>query len=93
VVEKVEALSCTYTIPQITLVKQMSLSYDSYMRWKRRIKTGAEPVWQPGPRKVERIDLEGLQQDVANLKHARKRTHETRGCCTSAITCRCLAGS
>jgi hypothetical protein len=77
VVEKVDALSCTYNVPQITLVKQLGLSYDSFMRWKRRIKMGAEPVWQPGPRKVERIDLEGLQQDVANLKHARKRTHET----------------
>jgi hypothetical protein len=76
-VEKVEALSCTYNIPQITLVNQMGLSYDSFMRWKRRIKTGAEAVCRPGPRKVERIDLEGLQQEVANLKHAGKRTHET----------------
>jgi hypothetical protein len=73
----VEALSCTYNIPQIALVKQMGLSYDSFMRWKRRIKTGAEAVCRPGPRKLERIDLEGLQQDVANLKHGVKRTHET----------------
>jgi len=73
----VDALSCTYTVPQITLVKQLGLSYDSFMRWKRRIKAGAEAVSQPGPRKVERIDLEGLQQEIANLKHARKRTHET----------------
>jgi hypothetical protein len=55
----------------------MGLSYDSFMRWKRRIKTGVDAVSQPGPRKVERIDLEGLQQEVANLNHARKRTHET----------------
>ena len=76
-VKKVNALSCTYTIPQIALVKQMGLSYDSFMRWKRRIKTGEEAVCRPGPRKLERIDLEGLQQDVANLKHSGKRTHET----------------
>lgn len=72
-----EALCCTYNVPRIMLLEQMGLSYDSFLRWKRRIKKGEEPVCRPGPRKLERIDLAGLQQAIANLKHARKRTSDT----------------
>ena len=55
----------------------MGLSYDSYLRWKRRMKEGEEPVYRPGPKKLERIDFAGLKQALANLKHSRKRTHGT----------------
>jgi len=72
-----EALSGTYKIPQIRLVEQMGLSYDSFMRWKRRIRAGKEPVCRPGPKKVHSIDLGGLRQEIAKLRHAVKRTHET----------------
>ena len=72
-----QALSCTYNIPQSTLVSQMGFSYDSFMRWKRRIARGEEPVCRPGPKKVERIDVEELQRDIANLQHAAKRSHAT----------------
>jgi len=72
-----QELSCTYTVPQTILAQQMGLSYYSFMRWKRRIKQGEEPVCQPGPKKVERIELEQLQQDIAHLKHVAKRAHAT----------------
>jgi hypothetical protein len=72
-----EALCGTYKVPRSVLLEQMGLSYDSYLRWKRQIKAGEEPVCRPGPRKVERIDLAGLQQAIANLEHTRKRTHDT----------------
>ena len=74
-----ETLSRTYRTPQTGLVDQMGLSYDSFMRWKRRIKSEKEPVNRPGPRKVQRIDIGRLRQDIANLKHAVKRTHGTEG--------------
>jgi hypothetical protein len=61
----------------LSLSKQMGLSYDSLMRWQRRITNAEEPVGRPGPRKVEPIDLKGLEQDIKNLKHAKKRTHAT----------------
>jgi len=73
----VETLSHTYSTPQTRLVEQMGLSYDSFMRWKRRIKAEKEPVNRPGPRKVERINIGKLRQDIAKLKHGVKRTHET----------------
>jgi len=72
-----EALCRTYSIPQTMLVAQMGLSYDSFLRWKRRMKTGQEPVGRPGPKKLEPLDIAGLRQAVANLEHARNRTHDT----------------
>jgi len=72
-----ESSSTTYHIPVFTLAKQMGLSYDSLLRWKKRIKNGKDPINRPGPRKVEPIDLKGLQEEVKELKHGRKRTHAT----------------
>ena len=72
-----ENISSTYHIPVCTLARQMALSYDSLMRWKRRIRKGEDPVNKPGPRKVEPLDLKSLQTDIKNLKHVKKRTHAT----------------
>jgi hypothetical protein len=60
------------------LLQQMGLSYESFLRWKRRMNAGEEPVFRPGPKKLERIDLAGLNQSLAGLHHARKRTHGTK---------------
>ena len=72
-----ESISSTYHIPVCTLAQEMALSYDSLMRWKRRIRSGEDPVNRPGPRKVEPLDLKSLQADIKQLKHVRQRTHAT----------------
>jgi len=72
-----ESIKTTYRIPVLTLTQQMGLSYDSLMRWKRRIRNGQDPVSKPGPQKIEPLDLKGLQADIKQLKHVRKRTHAT----------------
>jgi hypothetical protein len=72
-----ENISTIYHVPVFNLAEQMGLSYDSLMRWKRRIQKGKDPVNKPGPRKVEPIDLKGLQEDIKQLKHVRKRSHAT----------------
>jgi len=72
-----ESLCRTYKVPRTVLLGQIGLSYDSYLRWKRRVKAGEEPVYRPGPRKLGGIDLAGLKQALANLKHSRKRTRGT----------------
>lgn len=72
-----ESISSTHHIPVCTLTRQMPLSYDSLMRWKRRIRNGQNPVRTPGPKKVEPLNLKTLQADIKLLKHARKRTHAT----------------
>jgi hypothetical protein len=72
-----ESISSTHHIPVCTLTQQTALSYDSLMRWKRRIRNGQDPVSTPGPKKIEPLDLKGLEADIKQLKHARKRTHAT----------------
>jgi len=72
-----EIISITHRIPVVALAGQMALSYDSLMRWKRRIRNGQDPVNKPGSKKVEPLDLKGLEEDIKQLKHARKRTHAT----------------
>jgi len=74
-----ESIKATYHIPLCTLARQMGLSYDSLMRWKRRIRKGEDPANKPGPRKVAPLNLKGLRDDIKQLKHVRKRTHETGG--------------
>jgi hypothetical protein len=61
-----ENIKTTYRIPVLTLTQEMGLSYDSLMRWKRRIQNGQDPVSKPGPRKIEPLDLKGLQADICN---------------------------
>jgi hypothetical protein len=72
-----ESISSTHRITVCALAGQMALSYDSLMRWKRRIRNGRDPVSTPGPKKVEPLNLTGLKADIELLKHARKRTHAT----------------
>ena len=47
-----ESISTTHHIPVVALAQQTALSYDSLMRWKRRIRKGVDPVSTPGPNKV-----------------------------------------
>ncbi len=72
-----ENISSTHRIPVVALAQQAALSYDSLMRWKRRIRNGQDPVSTPGPKKVEPLNLTSLKADIKQLKHARKRTHAT----------------
>ena len=55
-----ESISSTHRIPVVALAGQTALSYDSLMRWKRRIRNGQDPVCTPGPKKVEPLNLTGL---------------------------------
>jgi len=72
-----ESISGTHRIPICALAGQMALSYESLMRWKRRIRNGQDPVCTPGPKKVEPLNLKSLKADIQLLQHARKRTHAT----------------
>jgi hypothetical protein len=53
------------------------VSVQSYMRWKERAQRGAEVVAAPGPKKVEPLDVAGLNEAIGQLAHGRKRTHGT----------------
>jgi hypothetical protein len=72
-----ETISQLFNISLTELLKETPFSYSSFMRWKARFKMGMPAIKRPGPKKVENIDLENLEQDIKNLKHCRKRTHKT----------------
>ena len=59
-----ERIKATYHIPVCTLAQQMELSYDSLMRWKRRIRNRQDPVGKPGPQKIEPLDLKGIKAEL-----------------------------
>jgi len=67
----------TYNIKLQSLTGQLGVSYSSLMRWKQRLRAGKPPVEPPGPRKVSDFDLDGLKNEVKNLKHGRRRTADT----------------
>ncbi|MFC1591060.1 hypothetical protein ACFL43_00900 [Thermodesulfobacteriota bacterium] len=77
IVEKLEHISLQFHVPLKQLLKDTCFSYASFMRWKGRMKRGLEPAQTPGPKKVETFDLNNLQEEVKNLNHRRKRTHQT----------------
>jgi len=53
------------------------IAYSSLMRWKRRVNEGREPVQAPGPKKIEPLAVEELQERIFSLKHGRRRTAGT----------------
>ena len=59
------------------LCEMAGVSVQSYMRWKERAQRGAEVVAAPGPKKVEPLDVAGLNEAIGQLAHGRKRTHGT----------------
>lgn len=48
------------------------------MRWRSRRQAGETLVGRPGPAKVEPLDVNTLHDDIRDLKHGRKRTHDTQ---------------
>lgn len=50
------------------------IPYASFMRWKSRLDGGVPIIGQPGPKKVEALDLEVLREQIRGLRHGRKRT-------------------
>jgi hypothetical protein len=64
-------------VPAAELVPMARVSLPSYMRWKRRIHAGREPVQKPGVKKIQPIDLDALKQRIEDLPHGKKRTAGT----------------
>lgn len=70
---KIETLKCRYDVPAASLVAITGLSTANYMRLKRRVHRGDEPVQKPGVKKTQPIDLRELSQRIGSLNHGKKR--------------------
>lgn len=76
-VAQIESLKSEYCVPAASLVAMVHISLPSYMRWKRHIHNGRDPLQKPGAKKIDPIDLNALKRRIGKLSHARKRTAGT----------------
>ena len=67
----------TYAVSVRVIARQMGLSYDTLMRWKRRLSAGLPAIEKPGPKKVAPLNLAELKQKIGALDHGRKRSRGT----------------
>jgi hypothetical protein len=64
-------------VPYTEQCESTGLAYSSSNRWRYRDARGLEPVTTPGPKKMEPLDLEGLQDQIDSLRHGYRRTAGT----------------
>ncbi|MFZ4572607.1 MAG: hypothetical protein ACOYM0_15900 [Bacteroidales bacterium] len=76
-VELVREMKSEHSVPYATGVAMADVSYPTFMRWNGRYESGAELVSVPGPKKIERLELDGLKSDVFSLGFGPKRTSGT----------------
>lgn len=76
-VKKIESIKSQYEVTVLSLVEMTRLNLANYMRWKRRILEGQNPVQKPGVKKTQPINLRELKQRIDELTHGRKRSHGT----------------
>ena len=76
-VELVREMKSEHSVPYATGVAMAAVSYPTFMRWNGRYESGAELVSAPGPKKIERLELDALRNDVFRLGFGPKRTSGT----------------
>ncbi len=64
-------------LPYRRLCPLTGVAYSSLMRWRERLRRGEEAVGTPGPKKLAGLPWETLRQEIAGLRHGRKRTAGT----------------
>lgn len=73
-VAKIESLKSEYGVSVASLLEMAGLPLASYMRWKRRLQNGEDPVKKPGAKKTQPIDLNELKRRIDALPHGKKRS-------------------
>jgi hypothetical protein len=76
-VTQIESIKSDYRIPLASLLPLARTNLSSYMRWKRRLQSGEDPVQKSGAKKVQPIDLDELKKKIGSLPHGRKRSQGT----------------
>ncbi len=64
-------------IPYRLISSEIRLGYSSIMRWKRRRRNHVIIIGKPGPKKVERLDLQALMNQINRMDHRIKKTMGT----------------
>lgn len=70
----VEHLKEKTSLRYLDISREVEIPHASLTRWRSRLRRGL-PLWEPpGPKKVPRFDLAGLEEEIRRLSHRRKRT-------------------
>ena len=77
IVEQIERVHRTDGLSYRDACAREGISYASFMRWRKRMEAGGDPVCRPGPQKVEPLDLSALREQLRALHHGRRRTAGT----------------
>jgi hypothetical protein len=72
--EKTKEKKKEHSVPYATGAAMAEVSYPTFMRWNGRYESGGELVSAPGPKKIERLELDALMGDVFRLGFGPKRT-------------------
>lgn len=64
-------------MPLKALCKKMQVPYSSLRRWRQRQRQNQPALLKPGPKKLEPLPLEKIQQELAGLQHGARRTEGT----------------
>jgi hypothetical protein len=64
-------------IPYSAMCDSSCIPYSTFMRWRDRVESGQEPCQEPGPKKIEPLDIDVLNRSIENLDHGKKRTSGT----------------
>ena len=74
---QIEKLKTRLGVPYTLILQELGIDYASFMRWKKRIAAGLQPLKSPGPKKIHPFDLSELTRKIASLHHGKKRTRDT----------------
>ena len=77
IVKSMRKIKAEEQVPYMDQCEATGLAYSSSNRWRYRLDNGLEPVMAPGPKKVQPLDLAGLEKRITILRHGLKRTAGT----------------
>lgn len=73
----VRKMKTEHAMPYAVAARELGVSYPTLMRWNARHLSGGPLVREPGPKKLERLDLEAFGSDtIATVKYG---PHRCRG--------------
>ena len=76
-VARIKQIKTQAGVAYTRLLPATGIGYGRFMRYKRRIAAGRQPLKSPGPKKIEPFDLGELTRKIGNLNHGKKRTQGT----------------
>jgi hypothetical protein len=74
-VELVRQMKSERSMPYAAGTAAADVSYPTFMRWNGRYESGTRLVSAPGPKKLERLELDALYGKMAGVRFCPKRTY------------------